>query len=365
MSYCSTCGRLDNPVASILGSCGPCLRRGDENALARARQIHAEIREEWGLPGEVPKSAGGITCTVCVNRCTLAENQMGVCGLRINRERKLEGVSEDRARVSWYTDPLPTNCVGDWVCAGGTGAGYPEYSHCRGPERGYHNLAVFFTACSFDCLFCQNWTYRYHTFDRAYSSPNDLADAVDSRTSCICYFGGDPGPQAPWALKASRTALQQSGDSILRICWETNGSVDSCYLDDMVELSFSTGGCVKFDLKAWDDNLHRALTGVSNKRTLENFERAAQRIHERSDPPLLIASTLMVPGFVDEEEVGGIASFIAGLDSEIPYSLLAFHPQFKMSDLPTTSRKQAEMCREAALEAGLKRVRIANIHLLP
>ncbi len=140
--------------------------------------------------------------------------------------------------------------------------------------------------------------------------------------------------------------------------------MDPGYLDEMVELSLSTGGCVKFDLKAWDDNLHRALTGVSNKRTLENFERAAQRVPERPDPPLLMASTLMVPGYVDEEEVGGIASFIAGLDPGIPYSLLAFHSQFKMSDLPTTSRKHAEKCREVALEAGLEKVRIGNIHLL-
>jgi pyruvate formate lyase activating enzyme len=72
----------------------------------------------------------------------------------------------------------------------------------------------------------------------------------------------------------------------------------------------------------------------------------------------------MVPGYVDEEEVGAIARFIAGLDPTIPYSLLAFHPQFKMSDLPVTSCQQAERCKEAAEGAGLKRVRIGNVHLL-
>jgi pyruvate formate lyase activating enzyme len=255
----------------------------------------------------------------------------------------MAGVSEDAAKASWYHDPLPTNCVGDWVCAGGTGAGYPRYANSPGPERGHRNLAVFFTACSFDCLFCQNWTYRH---------------------GCICYFGGDPGPQAPYALKASAAALKKAGDRILRICWETNGSVDPRYLDQMVEMSLVTGGCVKFDMKAFDDNLHRALTGVSNSRTLENFRRAARRIRARPSPPLLIASTLMVPGYIDKEEVGAIARFIAGLDPTIPYSLLAFHPQFKMSDLPVTSRQQAESCRKAAEAAGLERVRIGNAHLL-
>jgi pyruvate formate lyase activating enzyme len=264
----------------------------------------------------------------------------------------MAGVSEDAAKASWYHDPLPTNCVADWVCAGGTGAGYPRYASSPGPERGHRNLAVFFTACSFDCLFCQNWTYRHGTFEGHYSSPEDIAEAVDARTSCICYFGGDPGPQAPYALKAAAAALKKAGERILRICWETNGSVDPGYLDRMVKMSLVTGGCVKFDLKAFDDNLHQALTGVSNSRTLMNFRRAARRIRARPSPPLLIASTLMVPGYIDEEEVGAIASFIAALDPEIPYSLLAFHPQFKMRDLPT------------AEGAGLKKVRIGNVHLL-
>jgi pyruvate formate lyase activating enzyme len=43
---------------------------------------------------------------------------------------------------------------------------------------------------------------------------------------------------------------------------------------------------------------------------------------------------------------------------------LAFHPAFETSDLPTTSRRQAEACFAAATDAGLTRVRIGNIHLL-
>ena len=50
-------------------------------------------------------------------------------------------------------------------------------------------------------------------------------------------------------------------------------------------------------------------------------------------PPLLIASTLLVPGYVNENEVGGIARFIASINPDIPYSLLAYCPHFYMSDL--------------------------------
>ncbi len=55
---------------------------------------------------------------------------------------------------------------------------------------------------------------------------------------------------------------------------------------------------------------------------------------------------------------------IVGGKLEIPCALLAFHPNFYMDDLPTTSRSHALECFEAAREAGLKRVRLGNLHLI-
>jgi len=135
-------------------------------------------------------------------------------------------------------------------------------------------------------------------------------------------------------------------------------------LEDVAESALVSGGCIKFDLKAWNETLHIALTGVTNLRTLENFEQLAKLIPSRPDPPFLIACTLMVPGYIDAQEVGRIAELIESLNPEIPYSLLAFHPEYKMADLPATSRKQAQGCLDAARQAGLRRVRVGNMHLL-
>ena len=135
-------------------------------------------------------------------------------------------------------------------------------------------------------------------------------------------------------------------------------------LDEMAELAINSGGCIKFDLKAWDENLHLALTGVSNQRTLENFARVGERTTQRSKPPLLIASTLLVPGYIDELEVERIAHFIADINPNIPFSLLGFAPHFYMSDLPYTSLVIAEKCISAAQKAGLRNVHIGNRNLL-
>jgi pyruvate formate lyase activating enzyme len=132
----------------------------------------------------------------------------------------------------------------------------------------------------------------------------------------------------------------------------------------MMDIVLRSGGCVKFDLKAWDENLHQALTGVANHRTLDNFVRAARTSMQRSLPVPLVANSLLVPGYIDAVEISAIAKFIASINPNIPYSLLAFHPQFFMSDLPLTSKSLADDCLEAAEDSGLKKVRLGNVHLL-
>jgi pyruvate formate lyase activating enzyme len=165
-------------------------------------------------------------------------------------------------------------------------------------------------------------------------------------------------------MLAMKEASHSPTPRILRICWETNGGMHPSLAMKMMEISLKTGGCVKFDLKAMSGRINVALCGVSNKTTLENFRTLSSFFEKRSEPPPLVASTLLVPGYVDEEEVGAIARFIARLNPEIPYSLLAFNPHFLMPDLPSTSREHAERTRKAALSQGLTRVKVGNLQLL-
>ncbi len=361
---CRGCGREVEFLSQSLQICVDCLRSGYEAIRGFVEEAHIKSRRSFNLCDFPPKDERGISCKICLNECQIPEGGRGYCGLRTGVDGVLMGVSTDEGNLSWYYDGLPTNCVADWVCPGGTGSGYPRFANKPGPEYGFKNLAVFYHGCSFNCLFCQNWTHRERVWDKRRFSPEDIARAVDDRTSCICYFGGDPTPQLPHAIRASKWALERKKGMILRICWETNGSMNPKLLEEMVELSSASGGCIKFDIKAWDDNIHRALCGVSNERTKRNFELVTRHINERPEPPLLIASTLLVPGYIDEKEVKNISRWIASLNPDIPYSLLAFYPQFYFKDLPITSRAFAFRCKEAAEEAGLKRVRIGNLHLL-
>jgi len=363
---CLGCNQEVRFLSKSLGFCIDCIREGKEEAIEKAKDLHKKAREPFGLPVEIPKAKEGIECDFCSNRCRIPEGEKGFCGTKANIGGKLVHLAGDRKNgaLEWYKDPLPTNCVADWVCAGCSSSGYPKFSYAPEAEYGYSNLAVFYCSCTFDCLFCQNWSYKLRQKRRnKMISAEELAEKVKKDTSCICFFGGDPSSQILHALATSYEALRRK-TGILRICWETNGSLSRKLLEHVIKTSLSSGGTIKFDLKAWNQNLHRVLCGTDNKATFSNFKYVSSFISERPDPPLLVASTLLIPGYIDTEEVKNIATFIASCDPSIPYSLLAFYPQHLMNDLPTTPRQLAVECYKVAKDAGLERVKIGNPHLL-
>jgi pyruvate formate lyase activating enzyme len=348
--HCVLCETSSPLISSGLPVCLQCIRAEPVRAQAVAAAMHREERRAFRLPVTPPRTSGGVRCPLCVQECRIGEGERGYCGLRTVRNAKIVHLAgtPQRGLLHWYRDPLPTNCVADWVCTGSRHAG------C-------HNLAVFYGSCTLDCLFCQNWHFRHFSPTRTpMVSAAALAAVANEQTYCVCFFGGDPASQMPHALAA---AEQLAARGVV-VCWETAGTSHPKLLDRAVALSFQTGGCVKFDLKACDAQLHIALTGTSNRRTLENFARAARRALDRAAPPLVVASTLLVPGYVHADEVERIARFIAGVNPDIPYALLGFAPQFYMSDLPCTSVQHAEEALAAARAAGLTNVRIGNRHLL-
>lgn len=335
-------------MAEALSLCPDCARK--KAGHGQARTAHRRSRQLFNLPEAPPRTASGVICPLCANACQIGEGEWGFCGLRTVRNGRLQHIAGTPRRgiLHWYRDPLPTNCVADWVCSGSR-------------QRGKHNLAIFYKSCTLDCLFCQNWHFRQtDTLSHEGTSARDLAGNANDRTYCVCFFGGDPASQLPHALATAGLLARQG----VVVCWETAGTANSRLMDKAIQLSLESGGCVKFDLKAQDEALHVALTGWSNRQTLENFGRAAARFGERPSPPLVIASTLLVPGYVDAKEVKRIAEFIVEHHPDIPYSLLSFAPNYLMPDLPCTSVRQAEAAYEAATAVGLTNVHIGNRHLL-
>ncbi len=359
LTTCEVCGEA-KLISHAYGVCLECIRKRPQEALRVALNRHRASRLEFGLPEEPPRHPDGIPCNLCVNQCRIREGELGYCGMKTVRDGRLIHIyGKDDGLLDYYDDPIPTNCVAAWIC-GATGRGYPKFSVTPQTEHGYVNLAVFYRACTYNCLFCQNWHFKIQ--DGGRYTPEKLAEAVGPRTSCICYFGGDPAAQI---LHSIRTALvaRQKHKGILRICWETNGSANPAIMQRIAQIALISGGTVKIDLKAYHPTLHQVLTGVSNEWTIENIRRLAKLISERPNPPLLVVSVLLIPGYIDLEEIQDIVDFLADLNPEIPLSLLAFAPQFLVDDLPPTSRRHAEAALEIA-QQKLRNVHLGNLHLL-
>lgn len=314
-------------------------------------KTHLENRLRQGLVPAVP-SDGEVVCPDCGHHCRMTEGQRGYCNLREVKEGQVVHRFSGKAIVTWYFDPIPTNCVADWVC------GVEDELRSR---RALKNLAVFYGSCNSDCLFCQNSSYRsMMAKGHPLMSARELAAAADDRTACVCYFGGDPACNPEHSLEVSEL-VREKWD--IRVCYETNGNISGKWLSRIVDTVQNSKGTLKIDLKAVTPTIYRALTGVSNSVVLSNFRKVAERLGGSEDARL-VASVLLVPGYIDLEEVASISSFIADCDRRIPTALLGFQPKYLMGDLPPTSRAHATAAQEVAEAAGLEDVRIGNLGLL-
>lgn len=339
----------DSVLASVsIGYCGSCISR-NPRLIEKAVVAHRETRTRAGLVPEVP-SNGQVVCPDCGNHCKMTEDDTGFCHLREVVDSEVVRKYSDEAPVTWYFDPLPTNCVADWIC--------PVRGRCG---FGMNSLAVFYGSCNSDCLFCQNQSYRrMMKLGEPLSSPEQLADKADSRTACICFFGGDPSCNPQHSLKTAQLLLEK-GD--IAVCYESNGNISGKHLQNIADIVRGSGGTIKIDLKAMTPSLYTALTGVSNTTVIRNFRRLAQIGRDR-EGEFLVASILLIPGYIGASEVRKLTEFIASLDETIPTALLGFMPHLHMRDLPRTNKKHADIALCVAKDSGLTNVRIGNRALL-
>jgi len=111
----------------------------------------------------------------------------------------------------------------------------------------------------------------------------------------------------------------------------------------------------KVDLKSFDDRHYRELGG-----RLQPILETIAWLH-RSGVWLEIV-TLLIPGFNDSDaELRGLASFLAGVSVDIPWHVTAFHPDYRMSDVASTTAAMLQRAAALGHEAGLNYVYAGNL----
>lgn len=88
-------------------------------------------------------------------------------------------------------------------------------------------------------------------------------------------------------------------------------------------------------LKAWDEDLHRAVTGQDRKRVFDNVAAA----HKAGMN--LKVNVVYVPGLVDLDQVEGIAAWLASVSRDIPFHIMGYIPVPGQPYPPPTEEQMA------------------------
>jgi len=185
------------------------------------------------------------------------------------------------------------------------------------------------------------------TPDQILLSPQGFGPA----RNIIAFTGGDLACNPEWYCLIAENIKKLNLD--LWILFETNGyGLTPKNLD-----LFKDSGIDAFwlDIKAWDNEVHKRLTGCENKWILKLPEEILKR-----DFTLEVLS-LYIPGWVETDQIKKIANHLAQINDEIPFTILAFFGEYKLKNLPSPNLNQMLQAYEVAKEAGLKNVRLGNI----
>ena len=167
----------------------------------------------------------------------------------------------------------------------------------------------------------------------------------------IGFTGGDLACQPEFYCFATEEIKRERED--LWILLETNGyGLTPKNLD---RFNFSGIDAFWLDIKAYDNEVHRRLTGCSNERILK----LPYEIKKRDF--VLEVLSLFIPGWVEADQIEKIAKILLEVDPQIPFTILAFFPEYQLKDVPSPSLKQMLEAYASVKDLGLTNVRLGNI----
>jgi pyruvate formate lyase activating enzyme len=279
------------------------------------------------------EAGNAVRCVACGHRCFIREGKAGICRVRFNRGGELQVPGGYVAGLQ--VDPIEKK---------------PFFHAYPGRDA----LSFGMLGCDFHCGYCQNWvTSQALRDDNAVALPHlcsadELVDiAVQQGAPVVVSTYNEPLITSDWAVKVFEKARARG-----LVCgYVSNGNGTP----EVLEFIRPFVDLYKVDLKGFDDKNYRKLGGV-----LQNTLDTIVRLKEMGFWVEIV--TLVVPGFNDsDEELKGIAKFIADVSRDIPWHVTAFHPDYKMTDPPRTSTRELDRAYEAGKEAGLHFVYPGNL----
>jgi len=278
---------------------------------------------------------GRIQCDVCPRDCKLHDGQRGLCFVR-----KCEGeqiVLTTYGRSSGFCiDPIEKKPLNHF---------YPGSS-----------VLSFGTAgCNLACNYCQNWDIsKSREWDRLCdeASPEALAEAAKRYGSkSVAFTYNDPVIFLEYAVDCAIAAHERGVRTV---------AVTAGYIHDEPRKEFFAHmDAANVDLKGFSEDFYHKLCVGHLQPVLDTLQ---YLVHETDCWTEI--TTLLIPGKNDEdEELKRMCDWLVEhLGPDVPLHFSAFHPGYKMMDIPPTPPETLTRARTIAMHAGLHYVYTGNVH---
>lgn len=280
-------------------------------------------------------SDGRIQCDLCPRNCRLHENQRGACFVRERIGNQM--ILSAYGRSSGFCiDPIEKKPLNHF---------YPGSS-----------VLSFGTAgCNLACKFCQNWDIsKSREMEKlaAVATPEAIGDAAAAYgCKSVAFTYNDPVIFAEYAIDVADVCHERDIKTV---------AVTAGYMGEEARRDFYAKiDAANVDLKAFTDEFYFMLTGARLQPVLETLTYL-----KRETNVWLEITTLLIPGKNDSDsEIRAETQWIAKeLGDDVPLHFTAFHPDYKMTDVPATSPSILSRARTIALEEGLHYVYTGNVH---
>jgi pyruvate formate lyase activating enzyme len=278
---------------------------------------------------------GRILCTLCPRYCRLAEGQAGFCYIRQHESGKLVSLGYGKT-TGFAVDPVEKKPLNHFL-------------------PGSSILSFGTAGCNLGCKFCQNWDMskaRLAEKQSADVTPDEVVDLVVRQGApSVAMTYNDPIIWAEFAIDIARAAKRRGIKSVL----VTAGYVTA---EARPEL-FAEVDAANVDLKAFTEDFYRKVTFSHLQPVLETLEWL-----RRSTKVWFELTNLLIPGHNDDpSETRKLSEWVAEhLGPDTPLHFTAFHPDFKMLDVPRTPPSVLTRARRIAQEVGLRYVYTGNVH---
>ncbi|MBW2409947.1 MAG: radical SAM protein [Deltaproteobacteria bacterium] len=275
--------------------------------------------------------------------------------------------------------------------------------HLSRPEN---YLSVYQSGCNFTCKKCHSWQFSKMADGEWYTPRDILAKALDyeknvtlkeprekatawhAHDSCrccgSCVMYTQKSAACPDVLDSEQIALSPQGFGPARnIVAFTGGDITCCpeFYSECAQLIkthtelwvlietngygltpqnldlLEAAGVDAFwlDLKAYDSQTHKWLTGCDNDRILK----LPAEIKRRGF--VLEVLSLYIPKVVETDDLEDIARLLVSVDPHIPFTLLAFFPEYRMKSYSSPTVEQMVAAYQKTQKAGLKNIRLGNL----